>query len=125
MNPLKNEFLLSIGGREILLRPTFENMVNTESKVGAIAHLAWRLTQVSPFPTKQLLGFSEMVMIIYYMQAAHEKAEGKTPLTMGEIYELAVSEGVIKLVAPLLEFLGKVTAGNKQETELSESVKKN
>lgn len=122
-NKFKNEKEIKIGGESILLRPTFENLANMESKVGSIAHMAMKLVNFNN-GMKNVIGISEIATIIFYNQAANDPDFGTKPKSIGAIYDLVLEEGFYLVIPPLAEYVGGVTRGNKLEPELSEAQKK-
>jgi len=123
-NKFKNEMLLEVAGEQILLRPTFENIAQMETKMGSIASLAFKYGRNfkadSKDPLEQMNSFppiSECAQIIYYNQA--EKT-----FTQEEIFQKCLDEG-IKVGSQVMLFLVRITAGNKMLKEPSEFQKKN
>lgn len=110
-NPLKNEKTITIGGVEILLRPTFENCANLEGSLGyGLPMLAFNLSR------KQLPAITDLTKVIYHCQAKKEHS-------LEKIWELVMKEGMM-IAGPLLEFIGQITAGDQSQPELTESQKK-
>lgn len=136
MNQFRNELKVTIGGSEILLRPTFENIAQVESNVGSISYLAWKFSRgvrrdatggidkaslSSEETIKGLPSLTEMAQIVYYCQA--EKTHD-----LNSIWELIIGSGSSQsLLMQVTVFIGKMLAGSsfevKEET-LNESEKK-
>lgn len=96
-----------MGEVEILLRPTFENIANLESALGyGIPMLAFNLSK-SKMPS-----LTDITKVIYFSQA--EKA-----YKLDEIWQLVMAEGV-SITTQVLEFVGKITAGDKFLSETTE-----
>ena len=121
MNQFKNEHELEIAGKKILLRPDFEALANVESFVGALAWITWKMTVGNKIP-KEMLKTTDVAKIIYFCQAAEE---GKGRLTLEEIWELMQEDGALLVYSNVIPFMSKMTAGNKNATEMSEGSKKN
>lgn len=121
MNVYKNEHIIKLGGQEILLRPTFENIAELETMVKPVANIALALTGKDP---KGLFPLTLCAKVIYFCQAdrkADRPSERK--LSLEEIWIAMQDEG-IKIYGPLTEFMAKVTAGNSMTQELTEAQKK-
>ena len=130
MNPMRNEMILKLGSEEILLRPTFENMLATETKVGGLSYLAWRFTKVANKGSsmeekyRNLPSLTEIATIIYLNQASTDPQDPeKKKLSMEKIWELVLVEG-LNLMGPLTDFISIMAAGNKYQGDVSESEKK-
>ena len=125
-NKFRNEMEITLGGVPILLRPTFENIAAMESHVGSLAWLTWKYSRGARVTKegsslesaiKSLPSLSECAQIIYYNQVATK--EGDPTLkkySLEEIWQLVMQEGM-GLSGKVLEFLGRVASGGKQETE--------
>jgi len=123
-NKFKNEMNIKLGGEEILLRPTFENVASMEAKLGGIAYLAWKLSRSATNPSV-LPSLTDLAQIIYFNQAA-TKADDQTKKkhSLDEVWALVQEEG-LGVVKPVTEFLARIAAGNKMQSELTENQKKN
>lgn len=128
-NKYKNEMEIKLGAEVILLRPTFENISDTESNVGGIPYLAFITTRSSQPGltveqiTKLMPPMSLMAQIIYYNQA-DVKEDGKRKFTLEEIWDLVQDEG-IRITGPISKYIGVMTSGNKIAPEFSDAEKKN
>jgi len=112
MNKFKNEMIIKMGEVEILLRPTFENIANMEGDIGGLAYIAHKFTK----PGKGMMGINEAAKIIFYNQAEKN-------YSLDEIWELVSDEG-IQIIGPVMQFLTKITMGNKMAPILTETQKK-
>lgn len=126
-NKFRNEREITIGGEKILLRPTFENVAAMEENVGGLSFLAWKYSRAgADGGAKALPGLAECAKIIYFNQAA-TKPDDPTQkrLSLEEVWELVSAEGV-GVIKPVLEYLGRMTAGRKGDevNELTEKEKK-
>lgn len=125
-NKFRNEMVIKLGAVEILLRPTFENIANVESKLGGIHYLAFKygqganeskvVDQVKHSPT-----MTDISLIIYFCQA--DDAEGNKPYTLAEISDM-VQGYLFQASALVVKFLSLMTAGNKMAPELTDKTKK-
>jgi hypothetical protein len=113
---MKNELIVKLGAEEILLRPTFENVAELESNVGALGVIAMRCSKGAPM--------SVSAQVIYYCQAARDPEDSTKRLrSLEEVWSLVQDQG-IKSIVPVMEFLTNITAGNKLAPELTEKQKK-
>lgn len=124
-NKFRNEMLLTIGGEEILLRPTFKNIAAMENAMGGVAHLAFKFGKGVDADTKKidaelsaksLPSITDAAQIFFFNQA-------EPKFTLEEIHELCLQEGIRVCVQAVL-FLVRVTAGNKMAPQPSERQKK-
>lgn len=124
-NTFRNEQIVKLGDKEILLRPTFENIAAMEAEMGGIAYLAFKYGKGVNVDTKQIdpeisaksyPPLSETAKIIFHNQA--EKL-----YTLDQIFQMVLEEG-IRASATIVLFLVKMTAGNKFAKEPSERQKK-
>lgn len=119
-NSFRNELEISLAGVKILLRPTFENMANTESKLGGLPYLAWKFSRTG----KESATLTDCAQLIYFNQAANNPADpNKKALSLEEIWALVSQEGV-NVLKPAMTFLALMTAGNKMAVDLSDNQKK-
>lgn len=133
MNPFKNEQLVTLGGQEILLRPTFENIATLETETYSLAYIAWLYgggaaeAVKDPVSGKVEITKKDKVIppltlsakIIYLCQA--EKCHD-----LETVFQMVLQEG-IAVNSQVLKFISKITAGNKNVTpveELTENQKK-
>lgn len=126
MNQVKNEYLLKIAGKEILLRPTFEALANIESAVGTLSHLSYRLAK-GVTDLKHQLGFAEVCRIIFYSQSG-QKVVNRAPAPeygLEDIANLVKAEGLFSVIAQVTIYLGTVAAGDNMAPDLTENAKKN
>lgn len=128
-NKYRNELEVKIGGETILLRPTFENIAAMEENIGGLSYLAWKYSRATgkDGQAKALPGLTECAKIIYFNQAATKPDDPtQKKLSLEEVWDLVSKEGVA-VITPVLTFLGRITAGQKEDSEpkeLSESEKK-
>lgn len=135
-NQNRNEKLIKVGGQEILLRPTFENMAALESKLGSISYLTWKVSRAVSVRTGKN-GVEEAVVskadmppltwlaqVIYYCQAA-VKPEDPTQkkFSIEQIWNLVQVEGAACMV-PIIQFIMRIGNGNALQAEPSETEKK-
>src|SRR5690606_7558027 len=109
MNSARNELIVKLGGEEILLRPTFENISSMESNLGGVAYLGWKFSRGvvigkdgkpdlsggnTERAVKSLPSMNEVAQIIYYNQAA-VKPEDPTQkkYSLEEIWEKMLKNG--------------------------------
>lgn len=123
MNKLKNEYILKLGEKEILLRPTFSNLTHVESSVGSLTYIAYLITAGSKDP-KKTLSFTDVAKIVYFCQA-NKKVDGSPELSLDDVWELIQEAGAFRVYGEVSIFISQVTAGNKNAPEVPESVKKN
>lgn len=125
-NKFRNEMLITIGGEEILLRPTFKNIAAMENAMGGIAYLGYKYgkgvdvdtKKIDPeLSAKSLPPITEAAQIFFFNQA-------EPKFTQEEIYELCIQEG-LKVCVQAVLFLVRVTAGNKLAPEITDKQKKN
>jgi hypothetical protein len=123
----KNEVTIKIGGRDILLRPTFENIFSIEHEVANLSHLTWRITNsASRGDLKNSLAMTDAAKIIYFGQANKNPENiNERELNLSEIWDLVQAEGNLSVSTQIIIFLSKITMGNRNDVELSDNVKKN
>jgi hypothetical protein len=116
MNPVRNEYEISVGGEVILLRPTFQNIAAMENAVGGLNYLAWKFSRGSIGKqinverlVKDLPYMTELAQVIFYNQAEKK-------FTLEQIWELVKAEGA-DLTIPVSKFLGRITAGSNRTVE--------
>jgi len=119
-NPNRNEMLIKLGGVDILLRPSFENIAAMEAKLGGLPYLAFKFSSHG----KNSATLSDCAQIIYFNQAAvNPNDPTKKKLSLDEVWELVSQEGV-NVLQPVMAFLARLTAGNKMAQELTDAQKK-
>lgn len=143
MNKHRNEIELKIGDKVILLRPTFENLAETESNVGGLSWLAWRFSrgvrvqqsedgtvkpvaEITSETLKDQPSLTEIVKIVYYNQVKNES--GRRELSLEQIFDLIVSTGSFKMVLmKVIVFIGQALSGGDfdEQAEVTEAEKKN
>jgi len=127
MNPFRNEYELSLGGKKILLRPTFDNIAATEAAIGSISYLGYKyslghraakearekgvMLKAEDY-AKTMPALSEMALIIF-----HNQAEKK--FSMEEIWDLVQLEG-IGFTNHLVTYISGITTGG-DKTEAKET----
>lgn len=139
-NKFRNELEITLAGKPILLRPTFENIAATEENVGSINYLTWKFSRGIRFKegkvdknslntesaVKSIPSLSECAKIIYFNQAATKPED---PLlkkySLEEIWAMILEEGG-GIPTKIIMYLGRITAGQKAENmeELSDEQKK-
>jgi hypothetical protein len=128
-NKYKNEMEIELGPEKILLRPSFENMSDTEANVGGIGYLAFTFSRSSASKSiddsvKQLPPLTMAAKIIYYNQAARKEEDSTLrKFSLEEIWDLVQDEG-IKIIKPITNYLSIMTSGNKNPTPISDAEKK-
>lgn len=123
-NKFKNEMEITLAGEKILLRPTFDNLAEMESKIGGLPYLAHKYgSGISKdengkiaVSAKSLPPMTETAIMIYTNQAERK-------YTQEQIFEMCLADGV-QVSIHFLSFLGKCTMGNKMAVEPSEAEKK-
>lgn len=131
MNTFKNEHTVKLSGVEILLRPTFENIEAVESNVGSVSYIGWKYSSLNKTleqKVKSLPPATELAKIIFYSQA-HRKEDGTPKLSLQEIWDLIIDNGIRKdLINDIVIFITKMTVGAKflenEEKELAEETEK-
>ncbi len=123
MNKFRNEMIVKLGAEEILLRPTFENVVATETHVGGLAFLAWKFSRGSRAGmlemAKSMPTLTECAAIIFYNQAAvKEDDQTKKKFSLEQIWELVQSQGMKDVIHAITVYLAKITAGATKVDEL-------
>lgn len=128
---MRNEKKIKLGSKEILLRPTFENMIATENEVGGISYLAWRFANISAKGAtieerlKNLPTMTEMAKIIYLNQASvNPTDENLKKYSLQEIWAMVLEEGLSTVKDSLTDYISLMAAGNKHQEELTEEEKK-
>lgn len=126
-NKFRNEKRINLAGKEILLRPTFENLANMETKMGGIAYLAWKygkgvdMTKPNAVASAAALPpISDCAQIFYFNQIP---PDGEKPIDIETMLDLCLQEG-LKVTTVALEFLMGVASGNKNAPAPSEAQKK-
>lgn len=116
-NKFRNEKQIKLGGVEVLLRPSFENIANLEDSLGfGLPTLSLRLSKM--FQRQETPKLTDLAKIVFHCQAEKK-------YNLDEIWELCQEEG-IESAKDILVFVSNVTAGNKAAPQLSEEeVKKN
>jgi hypothetical protein len=116
MNPVRNEYEITVGGEVILLLPTFQNIAAMENAVGGLNYLAWKFSRGSIGKqinverlVKDLPYMTELAQVIFYNQAEKK-------FTLEQIWELVKAEGA-DLTIPVSKFLGRITAGSNRTVE--------
>jgi hypothetical protein len=112
-NKYKNEMTIKIGEVEILLRPTFDNCASLETAIGkGIPQLAFDMMK------GQSPSMTDLARIVFHSQADKK-------LTQQQVWDLMLYEGLASST-PIIKFIAQITAGDKNQAELSdEDVKKN
>lgn len=131
MNKFKNEFEITLGSEKLLLRPTFENMANTETHVGGLSYLAWKLSKGALRDTsgkvnidmnatvRGSLTLTECAQIIFFNQAAsHPDDSTKKLYSLEEIWEKVQAQG-ISVIAQVTMFIITMVGGQKNKIEES------
>ncbi len=96
MNKARGEITLSLGGRDWVLRPTFQALCEIESALGeGLIALVRRLAQGS-------VGVRDVAVIVH----AGIKAADKKPPSYDTVGEMVIEAGIVGLLGPLGEFLG-------------------
>ena len=129
-NKFKNEMIIKIGGEEILLRPTFENIANLESKLGGVQYLAFKFGQgiggkAGLMQAKSLPTLTECAQIIYFCQAMNNpENEQEKKYSLEEVFQKLIGN-LGNIPAEVMLFMGRMMAGNKLAPDFSEKTKKN
>jgi len=96
MNKARGEITLSLGGRDWVLRPTFQALCEIESELGeGLIALVRRLAQGS-------VGVRDVAVIVQ----AGIKAVEKKPPSYDKVGEMVIDAGIVGLLGSLGEFLG-------------------
>ncbi len=140
-NPNRNELLVTVGGVDILLRPTFENISSMESVMGGVAYLNWKFSKgmagitkedsaqdrVRKFDPKSMPSMTELAQVIFFNQVAtNEDDPTKKKYSLEQIWDLVLKEG-ISVMPKITMFIAMMTMGDKlavKADEVSPSEKK-
>ena len=96
MNKARGEITLTLGGRDWVLRPTFQALCEIESELGdGLIALVRRLAQGS-------VGVRDVAVIVH----AGIKAVEKKPPSYDKVGQMVIEAGIVGLLGPLGEFLG-------------------
>lgn len=118
--------VIKIGGEEILLRPTFENIAAMESNVGGVSYLGWKFSRNvtkdanGKFNTdvgqlaKNLPSMSECAKIIYYNQASTKQDDpNQKKYSLDEIWDKVLASGSSAVIGSITIYITKLLAGDK------------
>ena len=128
-NKFKNEMIIKIGAEEILLRPTFENIANLESKLGGVQYLAFKFSQglggkAGIMQAKSLPTLTECAQIIYFCQAMNNPDNPQEKqYSLEEIFQ-KLTGNLRNIPAEMMLFMGRMMAGNRNAPDFSENTKK-
>lgn len=134
-NKFRNEMEIKLGETKILLRPTFENIAATETNVGPIAYLGWKISRARAESEKKnasldkalrsVMPLTEIALIIYYNQAATDPNDStQKKFSREEIWDLVCIEGM-GVSKPIIQFIARMVAGGKEiDDETLNDVKK-
>jgi hypothetical protein len=120
-NKFRNEMEIELAGTKILLRPTFENVAAMETNMGGLAYLTWKMASNGNSP-KALPSLSECAKIIFFNQS-EQKEDGTKKYSLEQIWEMIQEDGIV-ICKPVIQYLGRITAGNKNAQEFSDFKKK-
>jgi hypothetical protein len=102
-NPLRNEVTITLAGQERTMRATFSALRSIEQSLGtSIIGLIKRTASAD-------LGLGDTATIIFHGLRGHED----TRLTMEQVGEAVMNEGLTNLLKPVMEFIGKSMDGVK------------
>ena len=107
MNKARGEVTLSLGGRDWVLRPTFQALCEIESELGeGLIALVRRLAQGS-------VGVRDVAVIVH----AGIKAVEKKPPSYDTVGQMVIEAGIVGLLGPLGEFLGAAFSDSEDAAE--------
>ena len=98
-NPARGEVAISVAGRELTLRPSFQALVAAEGELGSLFALVERAAEGK-------LSLGEMAALFWH--CLHEAPEELTRETLGEAL---IEAGLAAAVPVLKRLLGQVLAG--------------
>lgn len=138
MNKARNELVIKVGGKEILLRPTFENIAAMETNLGSVAYLGWKYSRgvtmqngkavTTNEAIKSIPSMTEVAQIIYYNQASTKPEDSSLKkYSLEEIWDMMLKNGAAgEIVRSIVMYLAQLTAGDKINTvdDLSQEEKK-
>lgn len=137
-NKFRNELEVKLGGVDILLRPTFENLSAMESDIGGIGYLGYKfsrgvrlengkLKEDTETAIKNLPTLTEAAKIIFHNQAATDPNDStKKKYSLEEIWDMVLIEGA-SVSRQVMKYVVLLTAGDKNRSnvdELNEEEKK-
>lgn len=97
-NPLRGETSFRIGGRDLVLRPSFENLVAAEDDVGSLFALVERASAGA-------LTLNEITSLIWHCLAAEQRPERKT------VGAAVLGLGLVKATEPVRAILAQALQG--------------
>ncbi len=107
MNKARGEVTLSLGGRDWVLRPTFQALCEIESELGeGLIALVRRLAAGS-------VGVRDVAVIVH----AGIKAVEKKPPSYDKVGQMVIEAGIVGLLGPLGEFLGAAFSDRDDESD--------
>lgn len=138
MNKARNELVIKVGGKEILLRPTFENIAAMETNLGSVTYLGWKYSRGVTVQNgkassgtdaiKSIPSMTEIAQIIYYNQASVNPEDNSLKkYSLEEIWGMMLKNGAAgEVVRSIVMYLAQLTAGDKINTvdDLSPEEKK-
>lgn len=110
-NKYKNERLINIGGVEILLRPTFENLASFETNVITLDQFSFNLVK------GKMPSLSQIIQAIFYFQAVKE-------FNLEQINQMVIEANGIQIFSQVAPFLSSVTAGYMNKKDVDEAADK-
>ena len=98
VNPVRGETSLTVGGRRVLLRPTFEALVAAEEELGPLFGLVERAGQGE-------LRLTEIAALFWHCSPATERPSRE------EIGAAVLEAGLAEASRPLKALLGEILRG--------------
>lgn len=97
-NPLRGEASLSVNGRTVVLRPSFEALVRAEDELGPLFALVERAGEGQ-------LRLAEIAALFWHCRAEAES------ITREEVGEAVLTAGLAASAKPLRTLLGQILEG--------------
>lgn len=112
---------ITLSGKKILLRPTFENVAAMESNMGGLAYITWKMAKNGD-SAKALPSLTDCAKVVYFNQAKSNE-DGTKEHSLEEIWQMIQEDG-LGITKDVLMFLGRIAAGNKAAEGMSDFKKK-
>jgi hypothetical protein len=97
-NPLRGEAQFELGGRQFLLRPSFENLVAAEQEIGSLFALVERASEGK-------LTLTEVSALLWHCMDADPKPSRE------EVGQAVLKQGLINTTKPVRAILSQVLQG--------------
>ena len=97
-NPMRGEATVRINGTDVLLRPSFENLVAAESELGSLFALVERASDGA-------LTLSEITALLFHCIASDDRPARE------DVGNAVVAMGLVAATGPIRTILGQVLQG--------------